>query len=62
MSTGLEQIRERVTEFLNSRGVSAVTAWPMAPRSSRSPMASRFILISESSLALSDPSDIWEKA
>lgn len=32
MSTGLEQIRERVTEFLNSRGVSAVTAWPMAPR------------------------------
>jgi len=32
VSTGLEQIRERVTEFLNSRGVSAVTAWPMAPR------------------------------
>ena len=32
MSTELEQIRERVTEFLNSRGVSAVTAWPMAPR------------------------------
>jgi hypothetical protein len=32
VSTGLEQVRERMAEFLNSRGVSAVTAWPMAPR------------------------------
>lgn len=32
MSTGLEQVREKMADYLNARGVRAVTAWPAGPR------------------------------
>ena len=32
MSAGLESIRQRMADYLNSRGVPAVTAWPASPR------------------------------
>ena len=32
VSAGLEHIRRHMADFLNSRGVRAVTAWPMTPR------------------------------
>lgn len=35
MSAGLEKIRRTMAEFLNERGVPAVTAWPMEPRQAR---------------------------
>lgn len=35
MSAGLEGIRQVMADYLNSRGVPAVTAWPMRPRQER---------------------------
>lgn len=32
MSVGLEQVREKMADYLNSRGVPAVTAWPMTAK------------------------------
>ena len=32
MSTGLERIRERMTDYLTARGVAVVTAWPEGGR------------------------------
>lgn len=32
VSAGLERIRRHMADYLNSRGVNAVTAWPMSPR------------------------------
>lgn len=32
MSAGLEHIRQTMADYLNARGVPAVTAWPMEPR------------------------------
>ena len=35
MSAGLEKIRQTMADYLNQRGVPAVTAWPMEPRQVR---------------------------
>ena len=35
MSAGLERICQVVADYLNERGVAAVTAWPAAPRQER---------------------------
>lgn len=35
MSAGLEHIRQTMADYLNSRGVAAVTAWPPSPRQVR---------------------------
>ena len=35
VSAGLETVRERMADYLNSRGVPAVTAWPMELRRER---------------------------
>lgn len=35
MSAGLEQIRQAMADYLNERGVPAVTAWPGDPRQER---------------------------
>lgn len=35
MREGLEHIRQTMADYLNSRGVPAVTAWPMTPRQER---------------------------
>lgn len=35
MSAGLENIRQMMADYLNERGVPAVTAWPMSPRQER---------------------------
>lgn len=35
MSTGLEQVRQIMADYLNSRGVAAVTAWGAGPRQER---------------------------
>ena len=35
MSVGLEELRREMADYLNSRGVSAVTAWPALPREER---------------------------
>ena len=35
MSAGLERIRQVMADYLVSRGIAAVTAWPMSPRQAR---------------------------
>lgn len=35
MSAGLEHIRQHMADFLNKRGVKAVTAWPMSPKTAQ---------------------------
>ncbi len=35
MSAGLEKIRQVMADYLNERGVPAITAWPMSPRQVR---------------------------
>lgn len=35
MSGGLERLRQVMADYLRSRGVPAVTAWPMLPRAER---------------------------
>lgn len=35
MSTGLENIRQSMADYLGGRGVPAITAWPASPREER---------------------------
>ena len=35
MSAGLEHIRQHMADFLNKRGVKAVAAWPMSPKTAQ---------------------------
>ena len=32
MSAGLESVRRAMADYLNEKGVRAITAWPAAPR------------------------------
>ena len=35
MSAGLESVRRAMADYLNEKGVRAITAWPAAPRQER---------------------------
>lgn len=39
MSTGIDQLCRTMADYLESRGVAAVTAWPMVPRREGGPVA-----------------------